>query len=78
MLRRVISSKTPPEVGGDWKTHGKEDPLKHLTVVFWLFRHVKPELVFRIVVLRKVEEDSGRLKDSEAFRSSRGRSVTVH
>ena len=28
------------------KTHGKEDPLKHLAVVSWLFRDIELKLVF--------------------------------
>ena len=60
------------------KTHGKEDPLKHLAVVSWLFRDIEPKLVFSIVVLRKIEYDGGRLEDREALRSGRGRSVPVH
>jgi len=78
MLRRVVNSKIPPEKGRDLKTHGKEDPLKHLAVVFWLFRHVEPKLVFWIVVLREVEQDGGCLEDREALRSGRGWSVPVH
>ena len=61
-----------------WKTHGKEDPLEHLAVIFWLFRHIEPQFVFGVVVLREVKYDSSGLEDRETFRSCRGRSIPVH
>ena len=78
VLRRTVSSKIPPSVRGDWKTHRKENPLKHLTVIFWLFRHIEPEFVFGVIVLSKVKQNGGRLEDREAFRSGRGWSIPVH
>ena len=60
------------------ETYGKEDPLKHLAVVSRLLRRIEPELVFGIVVLRKIKQDCSRLEDCESFRSGRGRPVPVH
>ena len=60
------------------KTHSKEYPLEHLAVVSRLFRNIKPELVFRVVVLRQIEQDGSCLEDREALRSGRGRPVPVN
>ena len=46
-------------LGKTGKTHGKEDPLKHLAVVLRLFRHIEPKFVFGIVVLGEIKQDGG-------------------
>ena len=61
-----------------WKTHSEEDPLKHLAVVSRLFRHVKPEFVFAVIVLREIKHDGSCLEDRESLRSGCGRSVPVN
>ena len=76
VLKKVVNPKVSSERKPE--THSKEDPLKHLAVIFWLLRHVEPQLVFGIVVLGQIKQDGGCLEDRETLRAGRGRSVPVH
>ena len=55
VLRKVVSPRFLPEEG--WKPYPEEYPLQHLAVVSWLFRRIKPELVFWVIMLSEIEQD---------------------